>query len=243
MFGLLYSIGLGIGAIFSGTKGAINNIQAYNRGLERYNNAEDFSRTYIDRKGCTRDLVSNQFVSVRRSFDYKDDDDLYVWQNGNKVRNVSEEEREYKFQIGKEGNWLNRTADLYDPRNWSLQHDKKVKIKGAFYRDLYNDNIYVCREFYVKEKYTRFYMDIYTGYLVRKSDRQLEIDIKYPNDVLNNDDTNEFINDFNKKQKNGGWCITQDIYSNKLITDYYCNKYNIDDHIYSLYDIKYGGKS
>lgn len=241
MFGVLYAISVGIGSIISGTKGIIDNSKAYNRGEQRYQSGEDLSRTYIDRKGATRDLVSNQYVDVRRSFDSRDDDDLYVWQNGNKIRNVSELKREREFYLGTQGNCLNRTADLYDRRYWSLGRSSNAKIKGSFYKDLETGDIYVCRSFYVEKSTVLFYMSIKTGYLIRKSDTQFDYESKYPNNVVDNKAIYDFIIDFNKKQKDGGWYVAKDLDGN-TVRDYYCNKFEISDHIKSLYQLKYGGK-
>lgn len=259
MFGLFYALATGVGAIVSGTKCAIQNMNGLSEGINAYKQGNNPTETYIDRKGSLRDIRTNKYVSIK-SDNLSDSKDVYLYLDGEKTRNLSEEQRQREFEIGRQGNWRGRTADLYDDR-WESKkrYGNTFAIQGSFYKDLLNEKLYVARKFripFIKEydtpngkiemskyKSCTFYMDIMTGKLVRKADTQIEDD-KNPHladRLLTDYEANKFMEDFNRDQDNGGWYQLQ----NKVTTNdplkkkqyFFCNDYDTTDHTRSLYSL------
>lgn len=266
MFGILYTLGIAIVSTIDGLKAASENAKCIAEGKEKERLGKNITHTYNDRLGIQRDLNTHEFVTIGK--DYKDIcDDYYTWvgKSGIKNKNITEEKRKLAFEEGKNGDWLGRTVDIYDKRYWStnVKNKNKVIIQGAFYADLNNNRMYVCREFSLKFNPTekifylwndnidkkmektvkcKFYMDIQTGYLIRKSDTQFEYDQKYPDYALNDDETRCFIEQFNNAQKNGGW--HHNIMNRnpnekiKKLQDYFCNSFIGIDHVYNLMEAR-----
>lgn len=263
MFGFLYALSLSIGGIISGLKGIIYNQNAIEMGKYRYDIGQDISNTYFDRTGIRRDINTNKIANIRKDeSDICDDKYLWVGAPGVKTKNLSEEQRKIDFINGKNSNQLGRSVDLYDNRFWATRGNNKYIsiIHGAFYKDLNNNNMYVCREFYINydnknNKFTlsldknncdyicKFYMDITDGMLIRKADTQLKKEQQSNYKCLNDSMTDLFIKQFNEKQKNGG------IYHGGLKynkakgsvlkkQNYYCNDFDSRDHFHKIIDVQ-----
>lgn len=263
MFGLLYEFGMMAASTIDGINGIFDNSKRIHEALNRQNNGENFAGVYYDRHGALRDLKTGEIASIKSDInDICDDKYLYVGTSSIKTRNISEEKRRHIFEEGKKGNWLGRTTDIYDKRKWATDGKNKyiTIIHGAFYADLKNNALYVCREFKLSfDKDTKtfikwnskygfkpitcsFYMDIHTGLLVRKSDTQYEYEKKYPNNVMTESDAQIFIKQFNNAQKNGGWYHGDSRRNgNKEILrkqDYYCDELDCIDHVYNLVEMR-----
>lgn len=256
MFGLLYTAAMALGLTVSGTKAAIENAQAIERGKERQRQGKNLQGTYYDRLGVERLLSNGKIAHVYPDFsDPCDDKWLWVGAPSKKTRNLSEEQRRMRFQETKQiGDFKGRTVDVYDKRYWSTYagNRNKVVIMGSFYKDLTTDDMYVCRDFKLLYnpktdtispwRYTReslqqinlkYYMDVRTAKLVRIADTQHK---EYPQEL-----TDKFKNEFNQKQMEGGWYKPDRIISSGPLQDkqdYYCDDFNASDHIYSLFDLR-----
>lgn len=257
MFGLFYALGMAIAGTVSGIKCSAQNANCFAEGVEKYKRGENPTETYHDRKGILRDLHTGQFAGTTENYNSLDKDVwLYVGSTSNRTRNLSEEKRQKEFELGRQGDWHGRTVDLYDDRFWSLQTGKAAKtdIVGAFYKDLINEKIYVCRVFSIAykplpnddmeySKSCKFYMDISNGELVRKADTQIEHDKNYPqykNWYMSDEEANEFMRDFNEQQKNGGWYKNHESSFSNLLTEkqkFYCNSNDKFDHVKKLYEL------
>ncbi len=92
MFGFLYAACTAIGCAISGTKASIENQQCKDRGIEKRNRGENFTNTYTDRLGATRDIDTNKLVMI----DYRGNESEGKYQYlrdmyGRPTRNLSEE--------------------------------------------------------------------------------------------------------------------------------------------------------
>lgn len=99
------------------------------------------------------------------------------------IRNFSKEDRdETEIYFYNEAKKLNRTAYRIGGKNDNYCNVGVGKPKGYRYKDMETGDIYVIREF----NGIRFYMDINTGLLIRKTDGQLKREEKYgkPEDKL-----------------------------------------------------------
>ena len=261
MLGIFYTLGIAAASLVSGTKCLFQDSMGKARGIERYKNGDNPTETYFDRKGRQRDLHTGKVAWVARDYDSLSDDEwLCVGSGSNKTRNLSEEKRRREFELGKQGDWLGRTADIYNRRYWSQSYSNKDKviIVGAYYKDLNDGRLYVCRKFHqmfqvkigpnivsssIRDVYKscKFYMDIITGELVRKSDTQIEEEKEnadYKMRDFTDEEAADFIKEFNEQQRNGGWYQKNEEKTNDPIKAqqfFYCNKFNETDHIYSLY--------
>lgn len=249
MFGILYTLGLLGVATVDGIKGAFENAEKLQKGYDEQQKGNNIAGVYFDRRGAMRDLKTGKIASI--SIDYGDPCDdkwLFVGEAGIKTKNISEEKRRIEFLEGKNGDWLGRTTDIYDSRHWShfTKNRDKVVIIGSYYADLRTDDIYVCRSLPIKTssntQYCKFYMDILTGYLVRKSDTQYEYEKKNPNSAISENVANAFMETFNKAQKNGGWYHGDpNRFGNAELLrkqDFYCDKFECSDHIYNLVTVR-----
>lgn len=258
MFGFIYTLTSGIGFIISGIKCHIENESFKQNGINRYNIGNNLSNTYYDRKGIRRDIKTNQIADIRPdAFDLCDDKWLWLGAPGIKTKNLSREQRNIDFENGKKGNWLGRTVDIFDHRYWATSGSNKYKtiIHGAYYKDLKNNQMYVCREFplyldkdglfklwngNVEQKYIcKFYMNIKNGKLVRKADTQIQNDKNHTIFSLSDEQAFTFINQFNSAQNKGGWYNGEYKYNKakgEILKkqNYYCNDFVSIDHIYNL---------
>lgn len=264
MFGMLYALGMTVAATTSGIKAAVENAECIMKGKEDNN----FTHTYTDRLGVTRDLTTHKKVSIGKDYN-NPSDDCYLWIGTpeTKIRNLSEEKRNLVFEDGKKGNRLGRTADIYDRRDWSISAKNKSKnyMLGALYKDLNTNDLYVCRQFslyFNQEKNIyelyhsgldaktlvncKFYMDVKTGFLVRKSDTQIEYEKNNNKYILSDIETKKFIKQFNEAQKNGGWHHGNSTeFSNDIKImqkqNYYCDSFIAYDHVYNLVEMREKG--
>lgn len=259
MFGFLYVLSVSIGGIISGLKGAIHNQNAIEMSKYQHEIGQNISNTYFDRKGIRRDIDTNKIADIRIDVsDICDDEYLWLGAPSVKTRNISEEQRKIDFINGKNGDRLGRTVDLYDHRYWATRGSNRYKsiIHGAFYKDLNNDNMYVCRVFFIKydtrkssfelgpdmyncDYICKFYMDITNGMLVRKADTQLEEEKQSKFKCLDKNMTKLFIKQFNEKQKKGGMYHGEFKYNQAKGAilekqNYYCNDFDSVDYCSKL---------
>lgn len=155
MFGFLFLL---ICIVMYFLKESIENAEC----KKKYANSDGL--TYIDSKGRSR-LVSNNklvFYTHDKNGDYiLEDIGGYVY------KNFSEEERQEQKNINVDTAIKNGKSTYCEDEN---EHKKDWYCKGRRFIDLKTGERYVIR--CIQGKY--YYMDISTGLLVRKTDKQLE---------------------------------------------------------------------
>jgi len=204
MFGILYTLGVLVGGAISGTKCAIENIQAKERGYQRKEQGENLANVYIDRKGATRDLATNKFASIERDVLTGD---MWVRHGAPsvRVRNVSKEWRDknYSNHIIYPEDGRTVVIDIEIPANsiclkesllfHGMQWKKEYLCYGQWYKDLNDGSLYVIRHFpttllyqvmnltkeqemdCLKNYYdVEFYMDVHSRKFVRLTDEYIE---------------------------------------------------------------------
>lgn len=171
LFGFLYT------AFTLGTKAGMSikeNIENKNYRQEAIQKSEHI---YIDSKGnvcSTKDgkkvMYANEYLHGYNNLPdkvlkYVDTDEVII--------NFSKEDRErteaYYYNEAKK---LNRTAYRIGGKLDNYCNAGEGKAKGYRYKDISTGAIYVVREF----NGIRFYMDIKTGILVRKTDGQIKLE-------------------------------------------------------------------
>ena len=143
------------------------------------------------------------------------------------LRNIDEEERQGRLEKNKESAIKNNQTVAFYMKSYEydrMMNNKNKNIlvdcyaKGDIYKDIISGEEYVIRAvFTIKEniepdkygmyyksdfdlnKVTYFYMDVNNGKLIRRTDGQKEIDLKYGDDYnsIYVNDTDSFINEYN----------------------------------------------
>lgn len=215
MFGILYLLGVGIAAGISGINGDIANAQAKDRARLR----NDPANMYIDRKGAYRDINTGAYRNITR--DYGGSDRYLVDEYGNKLRNLSEEERiqdaAYRAAIAPEGTIAIRYADWYSPADSQLVNpNTRIDdwVCGPVFKDIVTGELYLKRRFILgdngrENRYdnkrpqypAQFYMKVSDATLVCPT----EDTINRPN-CPSKEILNSFMKTFNEaQQKEGGY--------------------------------------
>lgn len=183
MFGLIYSMIVSAGAISHKMNENIEN----KRNKIKYKSPDGL--TYLDTNGRSR-LISNDelvFYTHDKNGDYILED-----VSGHVYKNFSKEQREKEFHerinLASKNNETTYCIDDND-------HSKDWVCKGKRFKDFNTGNVYVIRQI----KYKYYYMDISNGFIVRKTDWQIERDEKMKDAKILNNDLN--IEEFNEKQK------------------------------------------
>lgn len=210
MFGAIYLLYNLIGGAISGTKGFIENEQAKNRGYQRQLEGKNNVVLYVDRKGVTRLLSTNEFANIK--YDYVTGDAwLCIGAPSKRVRNLSQEWRDDYYERIKNNpipgktviedkeiryNVSKNTADIaheLDPAApmWS----NTFYAYGQWYKDIKTGHLYCARRY----KGHDFYMDILSGEFVRITDEWCETLKK--NNIYNKYDIDEIIKTFNLDRK------------------------------------------
>ena len=243
MIGIILATVSGIAAAVSGIKCFAENQAAKERGRERIEQNNNYARTYYDRKGNRRLLATDEHCDIRR--DEHGDEILYVGAPSHPTRNLSKEKRELQWFNTQNSNHNGRTVEIYDERLWSRKACTlhKELIQGTYYKDFETGKIYVCRMFSImtgdfKVHHCKFYMDIKTGMLVRMADTQKLLPPEHGH-YVDEATAQQFINNFNQKQSEGGYDIR--LYSKSPIEkkqDFYCNHHECNDWVYTLEEEK-----
>lgn len=183
MFGIIYSLLLSAGVVKNKIEEKIEN----DKCKVMYENSDGL--TYTDSKGHSRLMSNNEMV-----FYGLDKNGDYVLENlsGNIIKNYSLEKRNNKLNKEKQLA-IETTASTYCIDNDNHKND--WICQGKRFKDIKTGDIYVIR--CIKHKY--YYMDIKNGFLVRKTDWQIQKDKTEITHRLLNYDVD--INEFNKNQK------------------------------------------
>jgi hypothetical protein len=194
LFGFLYT------AFTLGTKA----VMSIKENIENENYRQDAIQkneyTYIDSKGnaCStkngrKVMYANEYLHGYNNLPdkvlkYVDTDEI--------IRNFSQEDRNktetYYYNEAKK---LNRTAYRIGGKYDKYCNVGDGKPKGYRYKDMSTNAIYVIRQF----NNMRFYMDINTGLLVRKTDGQLKLDEERKNQ---NGHLSDFLKDIKENTMN-----------------------------------------
>lgn len=185
MFGLIYAAIMGVGTIISGTKNALYDMDARERGRQRQKDGENFIGVYYDRRGAMRSLADDKYVSTERNYITGD---LYA--NG---VNYSEKWRRLFYEEKKENPEPGRTVvNDIEPRinpassmiKWEKNFTTKYFCAGQWYKDLETGRLLVERQVeWSRYHYVYFYMDIITRKFVRISDQQVEREKENPSEL------------------------------------------------------------
>lgn len=217
MFGLIHALFSLTGATISGLKGAAQNETNRSHGRQRDIGKAVKKNTYIDRRGVERSLRDDSIVTTTR--DYATGDIVQKNMYGDVIRNLSEEQRQIDFANASAAP-NGRTTFLYKRSavTFPMIRDrdyKGIRAVGDQYKDYETGRLFQCRlipigewegpdNFRIYEKGTRsrrgqmlkFYM--YNGLIVRLADEA-------PTHQIPKKTINEFIQRFNKAQRENGW--------------------------------------
>lgn len=169
LFGLLYT------AFTLGTKAGMSIKENIENENYRQEAIQRNNSIYIDSKGnacSTKDskkvMYANEYL---HGYNNPPDKVLKYVDTGEIIRNFSEEDRKQtEVYYYNEAKKLNRTAYRIGGKYDNYCNVGVGKPKGYRYKDMATGAIYVVREF----NGMRFYMDIKTGLLVRKTDGQFK---------------------------------------------------------------------
>lgn len=282
MFGIFYGLISLIGTGISGLNAFIEDSQAKSRGLKNLEEGDNDSHTYFDRKGTERNLSDNRIVEetifherdlgkhgyLHGSFPgcIEGDNILIDSINHTFVRNLSQIKREKLVQ---EEDTNGKTVvdahirDLVGPYKFL---DNK---KGSRYTDLKTKELYLCRKFpiaihkkgyqLVEYKECVYYISEKTGLIVREADCQKEYEeycqrIKWLNKIPSTKEKEDFIEEFNRLQMEGGWMklkhkeysdqkeyaearltkFNQYIYRNNPDAYFFCNEFDYFDRVIEI---------
>lgn len=204
MFGAIYLLYNLIGGAISGTKGFIENEQAKNRGYQRKLEGNNDIGLYVDRKGTTRLLSTNELASIE--YDYLTGDAwLCTGAPLTRKRNLSKEWRDNYFEQIKIHSINGKTVinDVcirdhitpHDAKLLGFKWDNRYYAYGQWYKDIETGNLFVAR---MINGY-KFYMDITNGKLVRLTDDNMKAAIS--GGWFDEDMINQIIIDFNSYRK------------------------------------------
>ena len=145
--------------------------------------------TYIDSRGQDRDLITNKVVY---STELPNGDIVFKDKHGNITSNVSENIR----NANKEESIFKGKTTYKCGEDF---HDMTKKCCGEYFKDLYNNKVYVIR----KVKDLCFYMDSESGLLIRLTDSESKIQklLKENNcNYKSNSEIDNIISEFNNIQ-------------------------------------------
>lgn len=182
MFGLLYTLFVTLGYVKKEFTESIEN----SKYKKIYKNTDGL--TYTDTKGRSRLLSTNEIVFYTHSPNGE-----YILENisGEIIKNFTLEERQQKQKNSKEAAIYNQSSTYCIDEN---DHHNDWVCKGKRFKDFKTGNIYVIRN--IQGKY--YYMDINNGFLVRKTDWQLQ---KEQEGMIHINTRDIDIESFNNKQK------------------------------------------
>ena len=223
MFALFYTAFMAVTSIGSGAKAAIENHKLKQKALNEKRTGKNLLNVYADYKGALRDLTTNELRTADHISCENDGRDAYLRdQNGNPIRNLSEERRLARMRQAKAHNSEGRTVC-----KWKPNVPKVIEgPAGEQYKDMHTGKIYVCRlinlnnKRYAPNDTGNFYMDIETGLLVRETDGQKQRR-RHGNYDVSYEEITRFIKDFNDKQKGDGYFLQGR--KIKCKDYYYCN--------------------
>lgn len=247
MIGILYTL-VSAGILTADCiSGAIENHQLREDARKRNDNPYGY---YLDRRGNERLISTNQLCSVNPMIDEHDGKDVCVRDiRGNVIRNLTEEKREERrLEAIEKG----RSVYLYREYGNGIYNGTYHRdfggdgyCEGAQFKDLKNGNIYVARNFYVKDLSNTcgdvyYYMD-FNGKLVRESDcmkfKRASGECK-----ISKESSDLFIKNFNESQDKNGYnntkndiCIVDNFgkatgkINEYALKQYYCNNKAVSD--------------
>lgn len=174
LFGLIYT------TCMLAIKAGVSIKENYENEKYRQKAIKDKEQVYVDSKGNVcfakdgkKVMYSNEYLygynnPPNKVLKYVDSEEI--------IRNFSQEDKDetetYYFNEAKK---LNRTAYRIGGKYDNYCNVGSSEPKGYRYKDINTGNIYVIREF----NGIRFYMDIKNGFLIRKTDGQLEREKKH----------------------------------------------------------------
>lgn len=148
MLGLLGLFGMGIGAAVDGIDKTSRNVEAKQKWINnpRPNGVYYGDDVWMDWKGELRDIRTNARRSIYK--DYTSGDRIMYDEHSRPIRNLTEEERQFKIQE------LKKTQDPFvttikaKPGATSYVEDEKRPLSGDRYIDIYTGDVYVERKMY-----------------------------------------------------------------------------------------------
>ena len=223
MFGLFYMAANAIAYMVSGTKCAIEDHQSKERAIQKRSEGKNIENLYMDHRGTMRDITTNQ---IRHVYADKNGDAWLEDVHGNKLRNLSQEKRNVEFRENVKNNPGRKAVSytFWNQRNSPVMIDERNRLTGEVFKDVDNGDLYLKRNFVMWDKETlypkligysrptyraNFYLRINDGMIVGLNDDDKQPENIYKGKELfltpNEEEVNEFIESFNKKQKEGGW--------------------------------------
>ena len=189
MFGLLYTLLVSTGLIANEIKEIKENAECKKKFVH------PDGLTYIDSYGRSRLLSDNRLVIYTCD---KNGDYILKETGGKLIKNFSAEERKTRERkVIEEARRCRNTTYCIDENN----HKQEFGYHGKRFKDFKTGEVYVVR--CIRNKY--YYMNIATGFLVRKTDWQVKRDLDNQNNSMYQKNFRDIdIEEFNKKQKEQG---------------------------------------
>ena len=186
MFGIFYALACGIGYVVSGAKMGIEDAISRQQAEEKERNEKIKTNTYMDHRGATRDITTNQRVIISK--DFLGNGDTYIYDDKlNPIRNLSQEKRDLEYTEARAKRKPGETVMFYMWEHEAKDHGGYKTIfdngfvRGDRYKDLDNGKIYVEKSIHSNYLYSNmrlpydleweFYIDVATKKIVRETDR------------------------------------------------------------------------
>lgn len=246
MFGLLYMLGSGLAYAISGVKASYDNAQCRERGIHRDKQKYISDHTYIDRRGATRDIVTNEH-RIQTWDKYHD-----VWLedfHGNKLRNLTQEKRMVEAAQKAAAAPPGTIAVRYD---WWTYQNTKIRngndyVSGTVYIGIKTGDLYFKRRFWLNSKMElvnvegkrcwpsdvicyEYYMKISDGLLVCPTEEMVKRKNPPSKEI-----TIDFMNFFNEEQKKGGYKKRKDEREDSFMREYNLKYNRLSDYYMSDY--------
>ena len=190
ILGLLYTIGVSIGALIHKSNENFDNDQARKRAQAKG------EITYLDRRGNNR-FVSNNELAF---YTTKKGDWVVEDIHGRVHKNFTQERRDAECVKKKHEALANNetTYCIAEYNNYRLDGKLHMECYGSRFKDFETDEVYVIR--FLNHKY--YYMRISDAMIVRETDWQIKQDkYKKENNIKIYDFEGINIEEFNEKQK------------------------------------------
>lgn len=253
MFAIIYTAFMTLRFTGHQIKNAFKEQQNIEEGRRKRKEGGNFANVYNDYRGGLRSLETGERVRIDNLFDSesKGKDCFMRDKYGNPIKNISKELRENSYSDAKRQNDTRRTVCKWK-RGISKNltgYNGQPYYSGIEYKDLYNEEIYVCRRIPIPREisgehnsYGKFYMSIKDGLLVRETDSQ-KINRTIGKYQLSEKVNQDFITYFNtiqnaegyinnsKQPRSIGWDGESEFSKSVRMGNFYCNCFESTDEL------------